>query len=631
MGHGWRRPFFMVLVTASTVAGTALMAYVLGANGYTWDKIGILALFTINFGWICNSFWTGIAGVLVRAFGGDPAAPDAPDTPLVQRTAIVMPVYNEDPERVFAGLEATWRSVEGTGQGQAFELFVLSDTTRPEIARREEACFAALKARLGPSVGLWYRRRAKNLHRKAGNIAEFCERWGARYENMMVLDADSVMEGATIVRLARLMQANPRAGIVQTVPIPVNRDTAFARYIQFASRLYGPVLAAGMAWWHRSEANYWGHNAIIRIAPFTEHCGLPILPGKPPLGGEILSHDFVEAALMRRAGWQVWMVPELTGSFEEVPPNIIDYAKRDRRWTQGNLQHLKLLRMRGLHWLSRLHLILGVGGYVTSPLWLLMLMLSTAQAISLALTGIEYFQPGLNLFPTWPVSRTTEVWALLVVTLGLLMLPKLLILLLALATRSWRRSFGGGGALLLSVLAEQVFSVLLAPTMMLFHTIFVLSTAAGLGVSWEAQERGERGIGFGEAWARQGWHCVAGIAWAIALWVWAPSFFWWMLPVTTGLVLAPLLTMVTSRLGFGQALKRAGIFLTPAEVERPGSLVALDQALATPAADALVPGATPGSTTPPEDAPRHMGHTDLIRWSPFRRDTANPLPRLGGG
>ena len=241
---------------------------------------------------------------------------------------------------------------------------------------------------------------------------------------MLVLDADSIMSGDTMVALAKLMQDNPGTGIIQTLPAPVNQETLFGRILQFGSRVYGPALVSGLSWWQLGEGNYWGHNAIIRTSAFIEHCGLPTLSGQAPLGGEILSHDFVEAALMRRAGWQVWIVPELEGSYEELPPNVLDYAVRDRRWCQGNLQHLRLLPAKGLHPLSRLHLIMGVLGYVSSPLWLILLTLSTIDILTQTIVGHNYFEPGYNLFPVWPVSKVSETISLFVVTIGILLVPR---------------------------------------------------------------------------------------------------------------------------------------------------------------------------------------------------------------
>ncbi len=139
-----------------------------------------------------------------------------------------------------------------------------------------------------------------------------------------MLDADSLMTGECIVRLALAMEADPDAGIIQTLPLIINRNTFFARVQQFAARVYGPVIATGLSTWMGRDGNYWGHNAIIRTKAFAAHAGLPDLKGKPPLGGHILSHDFVEAALIRRAGWTVYMLPDLGGSYEESPPSLID-------------------------------------------------------------------------------------------------------------------------------------------------------------------------------------------------------------------------------------------------------------------------------------------------------------------
>src|SRR5260221_1670634 len=340
-----RRSVFAGLVACSTAIATALMVDIIGAGGFNAVTVSILVLFTISFGWIACSFWTALLGFIVRVAGGDPASLGwaGATTPLRERTALVMPIYNEDPVRVPAGLEATLRGLLLASDAGHFDAFVLSDTTDPKIAEEEQQAVLTLRRRIGDRIPIYYRRRQRNHGRKAGNIADFCERWGGAYAHMVVLDADSVMSGSTLVALAGLMEAHPDAGIIQTGPVPTNPETVFARILQFGSRLYGPVLSSGLAFWQLGDANYWGHNAIIRVAAFTEHCGLPVLPGSAPLGGEILSHDFVEAALIRRAGWKVWIVPELEGSYEELPANVIDYAKRDRRWCQGNLQHARLL------------------------------------------------------------------------------------------------------------------------------------------------------------------------------------------------------------------------------------------------------------------------------------------------
>jgi membrane glycosyltransferase len=392
------------------------------------------------------------------------------------------------------------------------------------------------------------------------------------------------------VMLARLMDANPQAGIIQALPLPAGRETLFARLIQFAARLSSPMLASGLAWWQLGEGNYWGHNAILRLKPFAAFCDLPRLPGSPPLGGEILSHDFVEAAFMRRAGFQVWLVPDDSGSWEEVPSNVIDYAARDRRWAQGNLQHLGLLPMRGLHWLSRVHLLTGVLSYASSPLWLLVLLLSSTVVILDALHGHQYFTPGsYELFPTWPKYRDGEIVALLSITVAVLFLPKFFGALLALKDSRLRRGFGGGPRLFASLGLEQLFSILLAPAMMLFHTTFVVTTLAGKPVAWHAQERGDRGIGVLEALLRHKWHLVTGIVWGAVILAFAPRYIWWLLPVLAGMVLAVPLTVMTSRTGAGLWLRKHRLLLTPEEVEPPAEWAALRARLSPGAATAPAP------------------------------------------
>jgi len=341
---------------------------------------------------------------------------------------------------------------------------------------------------------------------------------------------------------------------------------------QFAARLYGPTLSTGFAFWQLGEANYWGHNAAIRIAPFMANCGLPTLPGSAPLGGEILSHDFVEAALMRRAGWTVHLLPDLGGSYEGLPGNILDFAKRDRRWAQGNLQHLGLLAARGLHPLSRLHFVLGALAYVSSLIWLLLLALSSGDAIARALVPHDFFSSGYQLFPDWPVSKDGEIVSLLVITVGMLCLPKLFGLVLALVRTARRRAFGGGLWLMLGAVAEVAFSVLVAPLMMLLHAWFVLSILAGSATGWGPQNRGGDRLSLAQA-ARYGALPTAlGVAWGAATYVLAPAFFWWLVPVLAGLCLSIPLVLWSSRADVGLAAARLGVFVTPEEIALPPAL-----------------------------------------------------------
>ena len=590
----WRRVLFFGLTFLTSLSASALMADILRTNGFTpWEKSSLIVFFVL-FTWITGAFWTAVAGFIVQLVGRDSAvihSSEAEGRSLRGRTAVIMPIYNEDTTRVFAGLDVVWSSLKARAEQAAFDLFVLSDTRKPEIGAAEEHAWARLVERHEAQGRIFYRRRKENLRRKAGNIADFVQSWGGAYDYAIVLDADSIMSGHALVTLAQMMDAHPEAGIIQALPTPAGRETLFARLIQFAARLNSLMLASGLAFWQLGEGNYWGHNAILRLRSFAAYCDLPTLPGKPPFGGDILSHDFAEAAFMRRAGLKVWLLTDLGGSYEEVPSNVVDFAARDRRWAQGNLQHLGLLPMRGLHWLSRLHLITGVLSYATSPLWLAALLLSSITVCLDAINGYQYFSPGsYSLFPTWPQYRDSEIVILLAGTIGVLLMPKVLGATLALVNGKLRRSFGGGLHLLGSLVVEQLFSTLLAPSMMLFHTTFVVTTLLGHPVTWNAQDRGDRGITFREAFSRHKWHVLIGLVWGAVILFIAPRYIWWMSPILIGLLLSVPLTMLTSLTSAGVWARKHGLLLTPEETEPPAELSALEHLLATGGIMAQPPG-----------------------------------------
>jgi membrane glycosyltransferase len=371
-----RRAVIFTGTAALTIAGCYEMYEVVQVGGVTTLEWMVLFLFVFLFAWIAFSFMSALAGFVVLLFRAkDPLGidPGAPLPSIGSKNAMLLPTYNEDPHRIMARLQAMHESVGQSGHGSQFDWFVLSDTTNPSVWVIEEKCFLRLRQEPG-TENIFYRHRGENTARKSGNIEDWIKRFGASYDHMIILDADSLMTGDTIVRLVSPMETHPGVALIQTLPIVVNAKTLFARLQQFSGRLYGPLVAAGIAWWHGSEGNYWGHNAIIRVRAFAQNAGLPDLRGRKPFGGHILSHDFVEAALMRRGGWAIRMVSTLGGSFEECPPSLLDFAARDRRWCQGNLQHLAVLPARGLHWVSRLHLLTGIGSYLTAPLWLLFLV-----------------------------------------------------------------------------------------------------------------------------------------------------------------------------------------------------------------------------------------------------------------
>jgi membrane glycosyltransferase len=594
-----RRALFFSLTLAMSAFATSLMLVILEANGLSTLKIAALVLFAVLFTWISGAFWTAVAGFVMKIVGRDPAVMNPRDVAgraLTARTAIVMPIYNEDVVRVAIGVDAVWSSLKTHPEAAAFDFFILSDTRSEEIAVAEERAWRYLVARHGADGRLFYRRRGQNLGRKAGNIADFVRNWGGAYEYFVILDADSIMTGEALVTLARLMDAHPQAGIIQGLPLPAGRETLFARMIQFAARLNGPMLASGLAFWQLGGGNYWGHNAILRMRPFASFCALPHLPGVAPLGGEILSHDFVEAAFMRRAGYEVWLVPDLGGSWEEVPSNVIDFAARDRRWTQGNLQHSLVLPLKGLHWMSRLHMLTGILSYLTSPMWFAVLVVSSILTCMEALHEPVYFQPGSRaLFPDWPISRPHEIAMLLLLTIIVLLLPKLLGATLAVSKRSLRRGFGGVRRLLPTLLVEQIFSMLLAPVMMVFHSVFVARTLCGTSVVWDAQARSDRGLTYREALRRHALHLVLGIIWGLVIFELAPRFIWWIMPVLAGLLFSVFLAVWTSGPRLGRWMRRWGLLLTPEETETPrelaavhgAELLAAEVAAATPAEPAM--------------------------------------------
>jgi membrane glycosyltransferase len=485
-----------------------------------------------------------------------------------------MPICNEDVRRVFAGLRATYESLVRTGEIGAFDFFVLSDSNDPDTCVAELDAWNALRDELDAGERLFYRRRTRRVKRKSGNIDDFCRRWGARYRYMVVLDADSVMSGDCLVTLARLMDANPGAGIIQTSPNAAGRNTLHARAQQFASQVYGPLFTAGLHYWQLGESHYWGHNAIIRLEPFIRHCVLAPLPGRGALSGEILSHDFVEAALMRRAGYGVWIAYDLAGSYEQTPPNLLDEIKRDRRWCQGNLMNARLLFAHGLHPVHRTVFLTGALAYLSAPLWLGFLVLSTWMLVTHGTADPQYFVMPHQLFPLWPSWRPEHALALAVAVATLLFLPKLLAALLAGLRGS--TAYGGASALIVSVLAEMVLSALLAPVRMLFHARFVVAALAGWSVQWNSPARSDEGTSWTEATRRHGLQTLLGIGWVAVVGFEAPDFLPWMAPVAAGLVLAIPLSVLTSRSDLGAAARRLGLFLTPAELRSPRELVAAE-------------------------------------------------------
>lgn len=553
---------------ALTAYGASEMYGVLAVGGVTTLEWVLLILFVVNFSWISLALTNAVVGLLALARSRSKTG--AAD--LVQRTAVVMPAYNENPARVFAALAAVIEDMaQGAHAAQAstFDWFVLSDTTDPDIWMAEERVFVDLRRKLAGQANLYYRHRPRNIGRKAGNIADFVSGWGGAYDHMLVLDADSLMTAETIVALAGAMESDPDAGIIQTLPLIINRNTMFARLQQFAARFYGPVIGAGLAVWSDRDGNYWGHNAIIRVRAFAEACGLPRLAGRPPFGGMILSHDFVEAALMKRAGWDVYMLPHLAGSYEESPPTLIDLAVRDRRWCQGNLQHIRVLWAKGLGLLSRQHIATGIMSYLASPIWMAQLLVGIVLVLQSHYVRPEYFTNEFQLLPAFPQTDPARALQLFGVTMAVLLAPKFFGLGLALADEDMRARCGGARRMSVSALIEIVFSALMAPLLMVIQTGAVIRILVGIDSGWSPQRRDDGSVPFATIALSHLSHMLLGFVTLVAGLLISPSLVAWMSPTIAGLLLAALLTWGSGQRSFGLALRRAGLLLTPEETTPP--------------------------------------------------------------
>ena len=544
------------------------MHTVLGADSMTFIQYVFLVLFGLTFSWITVAFSASIVGFfLVCAQRIRPAK--RLTNALVGRTAVLMPTYNEDPDRIYDSIEVMAAAIDESGEGKAFDWFVISDTTDPDVVLKEEAGFNTLRQRIGHYTNVYYRRRQKNTARKAGNVSDFCKRWGSRYDHLLVLDADSLMEADTMLELARRMEADPDSGLIQTIPQLINGTTLMARLQQFSTCVYGPIVGTGLAWWTHKEGNFWGHNAIIRTKAMMSAAGLPDLKGAPPFGGHILSHDFVEASLIRRAGWSITIAADLYGSYEECPPSLTDLAIRDRRWCQGNLQHSRIITAKGLHWVSRSHLLTGIMSYLSSPLWLMLILVGLALSLQAEYIRPEYFSDQFSLFPTWPQMDAVRALTLFSFTMVILFTPKTLGFISYMIHSPLRKSCGGFFILILSFIVEVVLSAMLAPIMMLIHTGAVFSILIGQDSGWNPQRRDDGSLPIKHLMYRHRWHMVVGLLLTVAGYLNSFALLAWLSPAIIGMLLSVPLSLLTGSWAIGNFVKKCKILSTPYEKEKP--------------------------------------------------------------
>ena len=561
-----RRGIVLALNVTTWLGMMWIAARILGSGGWTLLDLVLLACFAVGTPWTVLGFWNALIGLWLLHHHKTPMAEVAPfaaagdvATPITTKTAIFMTVRNEDPARAIRRLQTIKASVDATGQGPAFSYFILSDTNDAAVGAIEEKSIADWKAADKDGDRITYRRRTDNTGFKAGNVHDFCERWGRDYELMLPLDADSLMSGDAIVRLVRMMQAHPRLGILQSLVVGMPSSSAFARIFQFGMRHGMRTYTMGQSWWVGDCGPFWGHNAVVRIKPFVDGCALPILPGKPPLGGHVLSHDQVEATLMRRAGYEVRVLPVEIGSWEENPPTMLDFAKRDVRWCQGNMQYMKLLDLPGLYPMSRFQLVWAILMFLGIPAWTLMIALLPLTAWSAQ--GNAAFPAGLAI-------------GLYIMFFTMYLMPKIAGLIDAVLTKGGVASFGGPVRFAISAALELVFSFLQGAVSTIRTTIFMIGLAFGKSVVWGGQSRDAYGISWRNA-ALDLWpQTLFGVIVCGLLWLIAPAVFWWSLPLTAGYLVAIPFAVLTASPALGRLFQKLGLagipedFKTPDEVKK---------------------------------------------------------------
>lgn len=565
-----RRALFALLVGATAGALLLLIAHALSAGGLDPLDWAMIAAFAVTLPWTVVGFWNAVIGLALMRIMRDPLGAVLPahlaaadESPIVSRTAVLVCIRNEDPALLRRNLEAMLAGLVAAGAAPHLQVFLLSDTDRPAVAAEEEGVAARLAESFGPSLAVTYRRRPCNTGFKAGNIRDFCDRWGAEFDFALVLDADSVMMPAVMLRLIRAMQADGGIGILQTLVVGMPSSSPFARIFQFGMRLGMRSYTLGSAFWQGDCGPYWGHNAIIRLAPFMAHCRLPVLPGRGPLAGPILSHDQAEAVLMRRAGFEVRVLPLETGSWEENPPTLLEFIRRDLRWCQGNMQYARLLFLPGLQVVSRCQLAMAMLMFLASPAWLVLVLLVAARGLAGA--GADpVFRPevGLLLFAT----VMTMVFA-----------PKIASVLDVLSTRGGARRFGGTSQFLASVTVEILFSMILAPIMAVAHSVFLAGLACGRTIGWTAPVREDHRVPLRAAVARlwvQGAVGLGLLSWFTL--VTPPVNALFFLPFYGPLLLAVAFAAVTAQPRLGLILARRRIAAIPEEVAPPPELLRLN-------------------------------------------------------
>lgn len=548
----WRRLAFTTLVLFTSLALLALMAAALFTpKGVDIWGIAMLFMYALTLPWSSIGFWNAWVGFLILAFVKDPEAFVSPflknydsECAITSSTALCVCIRNEDTKRLSRNLLWMLNSLTSTDASKAFHIYILSDSIHKPLIEQERALAGELNTRFFGQVEVTYRLRSDKIGFKAGNIRDFLDNWGFKHEFFIVLDADSVMSSKAILRLVRIMQANPSIGIIQTLVTGLPSNSAFARIFQFGMRLGMRSWTLGSAWWQADCGPYWGHNAIVRTKPFQQYCMLPTLPGKPPMGGHVLSHDQLEAVLMRRAGYEVRVIPDEYGSWEENPPNLVEFIRRDLRWCQGNMQYVNFLRMPGILGVSRVQLLLAISMYLTGPGWI----------------GLTLF----GLIRNGPVD-TTLTFILLLVSLAMSFTPKFVTLTNVLCKKTLRAGYGGTTRIIISTFTETLLTMLIAPIVSVSVTIFITCMLFGKHIGWDAQQRDISGVSLRLAVRRLWIHFILGVTLFYAIFSLMPSALLISAPIYTGLITAIFIAIVTGLPRVGNWARDIGICQLPEE------------------------------------------------------------------
>lgn len=566
--------FFVLTITSALSAyGIHEMYGVLSTNSITSLQWLFLVLFSINFVWVSFAFSQASLGFLLMLKPRLLRKPEASQADFT--TAILLPIYKEEPTRIAAAIEAMREDLIQKAPGK-YAFFILSDTNQAEAWLTEEKAFLPLFETQNNDCPVYYRRRANNTERKAGNIADWVKNWGGDYEAMIVLDADSIMNADTMLTLSRRLAASPEVGLIQTLPTIVRASSLYGKLQQFANHCFGPIYAEGLSAWHGLSSNFWGHNAIIRTRAFAEACGLPVLPGQPPFGGHILSHDFIEAALLRRAGWGVRFDTDIGGSYEEAPPSLTDVLVRDRRWCQGNLQHGYLVLAHDLVVPSRLHIVSGIMSYLSAVFWLALIVVGLAIAVQAQLVRPEYFA-NPSLFPSWPVFDSERALKLFVISMGVVLAPKVFGWFAAMINLRRCKHFGGPILLTLSTVFETLMSALYAPILMVAQFGVVCHIVMGKDSGWQPQSRDDGALSLRQIMRAHRNHTLFGAILASISYLISIKMFYWLLPISAGLMLSMPLAWISGGKKRARIFNMLGLLKAPEEKYPDAILVKLEK------------------------------------------------------